>query len=112
MILFLILPFIHTFKELLLISLINKTYSNQLYSFLSIYPRKYEIFPRRTWINMVYCQICNTSINLNYIKSIILLIHHQEDVFLPVINGKVEEKVFKNIYIIYNQCRYFSLNPP
>ena len=61
MILFLILPFIHTFKELLLISLINKTYSNQLYSFLSIYPRKYEIFPRRTWINMVYCQICNTS---------------------------------------------------
>ena len=55
----LIIPFTDTFKSLLDLALINKETHQQFYSYMAnINDISFDIYSRRTWINVTKCQSC------------------------------------------------------
>ena len=59
MIFILLIPFINTFKSFLDLALINKSSQKAIYTYMvNISDISFDIYSRRTWINVTKCQSC------------------------------------------------------
>ena len=59
MIFILLIPFINTFKSFLDLALINKSSQKGIYTYMAnLNDISFDIYSRRTWINVTKCQSC------------------------------------------------------
>ena len=115
MIFILLIPFINTFKSFLDLALINKTTKQLIYFYIAnINDISFDIYSRRTWINVTKCQSCGLQ-NYNKMRHLIYKIdeHPRRCIVVCKNNRKCRLNAF-NYYLqeLFHKNKIFFFKPP